>query len=268
MSSASESTPTETVTVSVSDGDQLWAQRSGAGRPIVLLHGSGIDSRLWNGVFEELARDHTVIRYDARGLGHSAVPTRPFSDVADLVAILDHFGIDQAALAGMSMGGETSLDFALTEPSRVSSLMLVGSSLGGYEWSDAPELDAYAQARRDRDWERLIDLELEIWAAMGTDATGGDVIAAMVEQNAHRRVDTERFMTTADHNTLSILDRIMVPTLVLHGDRDHPEIATIADQLEARIPYAVAQVVADADHYLPLRVPGELARLLRSHLAQ
>src|SRR5215470_15932342 len=102
----------ERVYVPVSGEGSLWAQREGAGQPVVLLHGAGMDSRLWDGVFQLLARRHTVIRYDARGLGRSTAPSQPFWDVEDLHTILDHFGVDRAALVGLSMGGETSLDFA------------------------------------------------------------------------------------------------------------------------------------------------------------
>ncbi|WP_328929878.1 alpha/beta fold hydrolase [Streptomyces sp. NBC_00190] len=46
---------------------------------------------LWDAIIPELARRHAVIRYDARGLGRSTAPGKPFSDVDDLRAILDHF---------------------------------------------------------------------------------------------------------------------------------------------------------------------------------
>lgn len=58
--------------VPTSDGSgRLWAERDGhgdgTGSPVVLLHGAGMDSRLWDAVVPELARHHDVIRYDARG---------------------------------------------------------------------------------------------------------------------------------------------------------------------------------------------------------
>ncbi|MFE0102908.1 alpha/beta fold hydrolase [Streptomyces sp. NPDC059009] len=64
-------------------GGQLWAERGGTGSPVVLLHGAGMDSRLWDAVVPGLSRRHDVIRYDARGLGRSTPPEGPFSDVDD-----------------------------------------------------------------------------------------------------------------------------------------------------------------------------------------
>jgi 3-oxoadipate enol-lactonase len=254
------------VRVPVSGEGSLWAQCSGAGDPVVLLHGAGMDSRLWDAVFHPLARRHTVIRYDARGLGRSSAPSEPFWDVEDLHAVLDHFGVDRAALVGLSMGGETSLDFALTYPTRISALTLIGTSVGGHSWPHSAEVSAYAAARRQRDAARLADLELSIWASMGISAPGGELIARIVTENAQRRIVSEGFAVYPDQDTVSRLHQITVPTLIVHGDQDHPEIGTIARRLTTAIPNAHLEVVPDADHYLPLRAPARLIDLLLAHL--
>jgi hypothetical protein len=56
-----------------------------------------MDSRLWTVVAPALAGHHTVVRYDARGLGRSSAPEQPYRDVDDLAAVLDHVDIDRAA---------------------------------------------------------------------------------------------------------------------------------------------------------------------------
>ncbi|MEV7068731.1 alpha/beta hydrolase [Streptomyces collinus] len=62
------------------------------------------------------------------------------------------------------------------------------------------------------------------------------------------------------------LGGIVAPTLVLHGDHDHPGIAVIAARLVTGIPGARGETIADADHYLPLHTPERLTELLLSHL--
>jgi 3-oxoadipate enol-lactonase len=252
--------------IPVSGGDTLWAERTGAGSPVILLHGAGHDSRLWDAVVPKLAGHQTVIRFDARGLGRSATPTQPFWDVADLLAVQDHFDLGSTALVGLSMGGEAALDFTLAHPERVSALALIGASVSGYDWPDAPGLSAYTAARRDRDAERLAELELAIWAGMGAGAPGHDVIAAMVSENAERRVACEPLALYPEHDAISCLDQINAPTLIIHGDRDYPEIGAIARLLAHGIPNAHHEVVPNADHYLPLRAPERLASLLLAHL--
>lgn len=254
--------------IAVPDDCFLWAERAGTGSPVVLLHGAGGDSRLWDAVFPELSRHHTVIRYDARGLGRSTPPTKPFRDVEDLRAVVDHFGLDRAALVGLSMGAEASLDFALAYPERVSALVLIGASASGHIWPDSPESSAYEAARRERDSTRLAELELSIWAGMGVDAPGGAAIAAMVRENAERRVVCEPLALYPEHDAVSRLDHVNVPTLVVHGDRDHPEIAAIARRLVEGIPNARHEIVLEADHYPPLRAPRQLTELILAHLVR
>ncbi|MFD9034541.1 alpha/beta fold hydrolase [Streptomyces sp. NPDC059567] len=259
--------PPREVRVPTPDGGRLWAERNGTGSPVVLLHGAGMDSRLWDAIVPELARHHDVIRYDARGLGRSTPPGEPFSDVEDLRAVLDHFGLRRAALVGLSMGGETALDFALAHPERVTALALVGASVSGHVWPRSPELSAYDTARRERETATLAELELTIWAAMGRTAPGGELIETMVASNAERRVVSERHcVVPPSRDAEPHLADIAAPTLVVHGDHDHPEIAVIAERLVTDIPGARGETIPDADHYLPLRTPGRLTKLLLSHL--
>lgn len=254
------------VDVRVPGGGWLRAERSGVGTPVVLLHGAGMDARLWDSVQPDLARHHDVIRYDARGLGRSAPPDRSFSDVEDLRAVLDHFGLDRAALVGLSMGGETALDFALAHPERVTALALIGASVSGHAWPHDPQSFAYAAARRRRDAAALAELELSIWAPLGRAAPGGQLIEAMVADNAERRIVSEPLLAPPDADAETRLGQIGAPSLVIYGDHDHPEIAVIADLLVAGIPGARGVVIPSADHYLPLRSPRRLAELLLEHL--
>ncbi|MEJ8639768.1 alpha/beta hydrolase [Streptomyces sp. MS2.AVA.5] len=253
--------------VPVSGGSRLWAEHRGTGSPVVLLHGAGMDARLWDLVVPELARHHRVVRFDARGLGRSTPPMDLFDDVEDLRAVMDHFELGRPALVGLSMGGETSLDFTLAHPARVSALALVAASVSGHIWPQDPQSAAYAAARRDRDSVRLAELERSIWAPLGHTAPGGELITSMIEDNAQRRIVSEHLCADLGRNATAGLDRIAVPTLVVHGDHDHPEIAAIANSLVAGIPDTSSSRLPGADHYLPLRTPERLTELLLAHLA-
>ncbi|MFH9353469.1 alpha/beta fold hydrolase [Kitasatospora sp. NPDC017646] len=248
-------------------GGRLWAERRGAGTPVVLLHGSGMDSRLWDAVAPALARHHEVIRYDARGLGRSTTPQRPFDDLEDLRAVLDHFDLARPALVGLSMGGETALDLTLAHPERVAALALIGASVSGHDWPPSPGTTAYTEARHRGDAAALAALELSVWAALGRTAPGGELIETMVTDNAARRITSEYHLTGAPpRNAESQLARVTAPTLVIHGTHDHPEIATIAHHLATTIPGAHHHLLPAADHYLPLRTPEQLTSLLLTHL--
>jgi len=249
--------------VPVSSEGRLWTEQSGDGAHMVLLHGSVHDSRLWDGVFPDLALHRTAIRYDARGLGRSTLPTAPFRYEDDLLAVLDHFDVERAALVGLSMGGEVALDFTLEHPERVRSLTLVAASAGGHDWPRSPELDAYAAADRGNDPDRLAEVELAVWASLGDRAPGYPAIATMVTENARVRAGVEKgHVLFAEEGAVEHLDRVEVPTTVVVGDHDHPEIGVIARRLAEGIPGARLEVVAGADHYLPLRAPERLTEII------
>jgi pimeloyl-ACP methyl ester carboxylesterase len=249
--------------VPVSGEGRLWAEKSGDGAPVVLLHGSVHDSRLWDSVFPELAVHRTAIRYDARGLGRSTPPTAPFRYEDDLLAVLDHFGIERAALVGLSMGGEVALDFTLEHPERVRSLTLVAASASGHDWPQSPELDAYTAANRGNDPDRLAEMELAVWASLGDQAPGYPAIATMVAENAKVRAAIEKgHVLFPEEDAVEHLERVEAPTTVVVGDHDHPEIGVIARRLVEGIPGARLEIVAGTDHYLPLRAPERLTEIL------
>ena len=125
--------------VGLTEGSEskLYYEVKGTGSaPVVLLHDGLLDSRVWDEQIETFTRYHTVIRYDRRGYGRSEPPCTKFSDSEDLCHLLRSLGVRSAHLIGMSNGGRVALDFTLKHPSMVDSLVLVGSSLGGYRFSE------------------------------------------------------------------------------------------------------------------------------------
>lgn len=86
------------------DGTALHYRTAGDGPPLVLVHGSGTDLTTWDGVVDELARDHRVITYDRRGYGRSRhAPVRDHRVHArDLTAVLQQLAGGPATVVGWS----------------------------------------------------------------------------------------------------------------------------------------------------------------------
>lgn len=92
---------------------------------------------------------------------------------------------------------------------------------------------------------------------------GYPAIATMVTENARVRAGVEKgHVLFAEEGAVEHLDRVEVPTTVVVGDHNHPEIGVIARRLAEGIPGARLEVVARADHYLPLRAPGRLTEII------
>jgi pimeloyl-ACP methyl ester carboxylesterase len=135
-------------------GVRLSAAESGAGVPVVLLHGLTATRRYVVMGSRSLERSgHCVIAYDARGHGRSSPATSP-DDYGyealgqDLEAVLDELGIGRAVLAGASMGAHTILWLALRDPDRVAGLVVI-----------TPGYDPATQEDRERlaRWDALAD---------------------------------------------------------------------------------------------------------------
>ena len=126
------------------NGARFYYEVAGAGHPLVLLHAGICDSRMWDGQVAAFAQHYQVVRYDLRGFGQTASVDGSFAHHHDLLALLNHLGIEKTYLLGCSMGGSAALDFALEQPERVAALILVGSSPSGYKANRPPpsQLDA------------------------------------------------------------------------------------------------------------------------------
>jgi 3-oxoadipate enol-lactonase len=115
------------------NGVQINYNDSGGGGPAVLLsHGFLMDASMFDAQVAALAPEYRVVTLDARGHG-GTLATGPFTfwDLArDVLALLDHLGIERAVLGGMSQGGFVSLRAALLAPERVRGLVLIDSQAG------------------------------------------------------------------------------------------------------------------------------------------
>jgi pimeloyl-ACP methyl ester carboxylesterase len=105
----------------------LHFEEAGAGTPLVLIHGFPFDHTLWGAQLSGLAGSARVIAPDLRGFGNSLRATGVMTMEAharDVKELLDHLGIEQAVIGGISMGGYVALALAELFPQAVMGLML------------------------------------------------------------------------------------------------------------------------------------------------
>lgn len=118
------------------DGARIYYQDDGTGECVILIHGFAMDTRIFDMQFERFAERFRVVRYDLRGFGKSDLPTGQYSTLDDLRIMMDRLGIERACIVGLSLGGSLAVEFTLTCPERVTGLVLAGSTLRGYPYSD------------------------------------------------------------------------------------------------------------------------------------
>jgi 3-oxoadipate enol-lactonase len=254
-----------------------WHDLRGEGPPVVLLHAGVADSRLWEPQLRSFPQSHSVLRVDLPGFGNSPFETNPVSPRGAVRDAMDAEGIDRAALVGVSLGGNTSLELTLESPERVSALVLVGAGLPGHEWSD--EVTSFFAAEEEAlasgDLDAAVDANLRMWLAGPRrdldhiDPGLRELVGEMQKQVFRQQEGHDDVrMLRLEPPESDRLGEVDVPTLVLTGDEDVGDIHSIADRLATGIPGAERATIAGAAHLPNLERPEEFDRIVLDFLAR
>jgi 3-oxoadipate enol-lactonase len=212
-----------------------YTDSGGDGPAVVLSHGYLMDSSMFDPQVAVLAPDYRVIAWDERGFGGTRA-TGPFSywdSARDVLALLDHLGIEQAVLGGMSQGGFLSLRAALLAPDRVRALVLIDSQSGLENPEAAPAYEQMEQIWLEHGPEPVQDVVAGI--ILGEPGGPVDYAPWFAKWAELDRDETElAFRCLMDRDDITgRLGEISCPALILHGTAD------------AAIPMADAEVVRD-----------------------
>jgi pimeloyl-ACP methyl ester carboxylesterase len=256
------------------DHARLYYEMSGQGIPLVMIHAGVADSRQWNNEFVSFAQEYRVVRYDMRGYGKSEPVDGEFSHMDDLVAVLNALGIHEpVVIMGCSMGGGLAMDFALTHPSRVRALIMVGSGPSGLQL-DVPTSAKFAEVEKafeTGDLDLVAELETQIWFD-GSGRTPEQVDQFMrkllYDMNrlalAHEVKQRGKRLPNSQIPAFEHLNDLKFPVLVIVGEHDTPYILAAADYMVDRIPFAQKVIVKDAAHLPNMDHPEEF----QTHLAK
>lgn len=260
------------------DGVRIAYAKVGTGPPLLKAANwlSHLDrewsSPLWAHWVRDLARSHTLWRYDERGCGLSQweVGDFDFDDwVADLATVADASGVKRFPLLGVSQGAAVAIGYAVAHPERVSHLVLAG----GYARGRLVRAQTEEQRRA-----ALLDLELARVGMAGDDPSFLQVFAAQLLPDATRQdwlafVDYLRHTTSAVNvvrflqvfaqiDVVDLARQVRVPTLILHARDDVRVPSSCAVELAGLIPGSRLVLLEGRNHLLGVDDPS-WADLLR-----
>jgi pimeloyl-ACP methyl ester carboxylesterase len=116
------------------NGASIFVRSGGTGAAVILLHGYGETGDMWAPMAVKLARDHTVVVPDLRGMGLSSKPAGGFdkkTQAGDVAGVLDELKIDQADLVTHDIGNMVGYAFAAQYPDRVTRFVIIDAPLPG-----------------------------------------------------------------------------------------------------------------------------------------
>lgn len=243
------------------NGTKLYYEMKGNGPAIVFIHSGGFDSRTWDDQFSAFSGRYTVIRYDVRGYGKSKAPTKPYSDDEDLYQLLKSLKVQKAHLIGLSLGGRIAIDFTLTHPEMVATLIPVAPGLSGFPFTaeDMIELVKIVYSIQNDDGTPAGEAWLR--SAYNAAAMENPVVAAKLRpiaiENSRAWLINIFFPRPPFPLAVQRLSDIRVPTLLIRGDRDVLTITKIVETLEKNIPGAKKVIIPGVGHMVNVEKPQE-----------
>lgn len=258
-----------------SDGVRIHYEATGFKKnpPVVLVQGLGAEKNSWNLQRAALALRWRTIALDNRGAGRSDKPEGMYDleqMADDVIAVLDHAGVESAHVVGLSMGGAISQIVALKHPSRVRSLTLVATACRNHEWR-----------------EELLASWAETAATDGMTSLGKEAARWMIGPRSFRRLvpalgwlgplqlfnpagafvsQVRAILRTPGTELHDELANITCPTMVVVGNQDILTPRGDAEEIASLIPTAELVVISGGAHGLIIEHATTFNRILLDFL--
>jgi 3-oxoadipate enol-lactonase len=226
---------------------------------IVLSNSLGADLSMWDDQIALLTKRYRVLRYDTRGHGGSdtVAGDTSFADLnGDVLALMDHFGIESAAFMGLSMGGMTGMGLAINHADRVSRVICADAR------ADAPapfkgNWDTRIAAVTDGGLHAIVDGTLGSWLTEGWRNANPDRVAdirSMVLAN-----DPAGYIACCHAlkglDYLRDLGHVSIPMLYIGGAQDMGAAPEVMQAMADATPGATYTQIPDAAHVANINAP-------------
>ena len=254
-------------------GTEIAFTESGKGRPVVFLHGYPFDKSMWSGQIEALAAaGFRAIAPDLRGLGEtkSSGEVASMDDMArDTAALLDHLGVEQAVICGLSMGGYVAFEFVQLFPARVVGLVLAGTRAPADNEQEKAGREQQAQTMLHAGMVPISIATLPKLLASRTRAEKPDVVKrvrAMITKSDPKGAAAAQRGMAVRRDYSEDLAKINAPTLIIVGREDSIRPVADAEFMQRGIRNSRLEIIEDAAHMTNMEQPEIFNKALSSFL--
>jgi pimeloyl-ACP methyl ester carboxylesterase len=249
-------------------GARLCYEDVGSGPVMLLSHSWFCDGRQWPQVPVLVEAGYRVLNLDNRGHGRSGPHREPFTlwDMADdLVAVLDHAGVDQAILVGLSIGGFAAIRAALRYPDRVRALVLADTGAAAQGIVNRAKITVLGPVLRTPG--RRLVVPLVVNALFGRTARRDQPDLVTTWRDRFLAQDPQSMLAAARafvgrEDVTGRLGEITLPTLVIVGEQDVDPGVAAAVSIAAHIPGAELVALPDTGHLSALEQPDAFGAAL------
>ena len=246
---------------------------SGEGPAVLILHGYPFDNLMWSEQLAVIAAaGFRAIAPDLRGLGEtkSSSEVNTMEDMArDAAALLDHLGVEQAVVCGLSMGGYVAFEFMHLFPARVRGLVLAGTRAPADNEQEKAGREQQAQTMLRAGMVPISIATLPKLLAQRTLAEKPDVVkrvrAAITGADPKGAAAAQRGMA-ARRDYTEDLQKIEVPTLIIVGREDSIRPVSDAEFMHRGIRESRLEIIEDAAHMTNMEQPEVFNRALLEFL--
>ncbi|MEM7541774.1 MAG: alpha/beta fold hydrolase [Pseudomonadota bacterium] len=237
--------------------------------PIILIHGVGLDHRMWDAQAAALAGDQRVLRYDLLGHGDTPPSAEPEIGIEDfsaqLLGVLDACDVRRAIIVGFSLGGLIAQRFAADHPNRLAGIVLMSTVY----CRTADELTGVRQRLALTEQQgvgAIIDAAMARWFDT---AFVRDHAQAVAEVRTRLETNNEqgylagyRVFASADQANGRILRAINCPALIITGTDDPGSTPAIARRMAADHPSSELVLLEGLRHMVTLEAPETITDLI------
>ncbi len=259
------------------DGVEIYFEETGQGFPLAMCHEFAGSFESWALQVLAFSQRYRVITYNARGYPPSDVPgdLEAYSQeqhVEDLYGLLDHLGIEQAHICGLSMGGNTALHFGILHPESARSLVVAGAGYGttnkesfrrqAVEFAkkiEAQGMEGFADYARGPGRTQLLRKNPEAWDRFAKAFAAHSARGATL---TFRGVQARRPTMDDLAPQMSVM---AVPTLLMVGDEDDLSLEPSL-LMKRRIPRSGLVVFPQTGHAINLEEPELFNRVVLDFL--
>ncbi|MEP1096500.1 MAG: alpha/beta hydrolase [Cyclobacteriaceae bacterium] len=248
--------------IDIKDG-KLYYEESGIGEALVFIGGGGLmDSRQWQDQINFFRNKYRTISIDPRGIGNSEVPFTSFSNSDDLKMALDILKIDKAVIVGLSYAGGIALDFAVSNPDRISLLICSGPLISGWEFSESMvEKQRIFFEASTKGVEEFIKVAFDqdpYFIPSPKNPKARSFARSLIKETFEVEGFDQSLIAPLEPPTIQQVGEIKIPSLLIGGQLDHPDIHARIDFLDEQIDQSEKVIIQNAGHIVNMENPVEL----------